>query len=261
MADAYTLFEVSFGYTALPVLSRLDLSIASGKLTAVVGPNGSGKSTLLDLLAGYRSPQTGRIRFGDRRISDYPQMELARLIAVAPQEFGFKFPFTLREAVLMGRHPHVPRFSTPSAQDQDVVDMALQAMDLNALAHRPVSELSGGERQRTVMARTLAQQAPVLLLDEPTSSMDIRHALTLLQELKRLAGQEERTVIAVLHDLNLAASFADEIVLLKDGVVHAQGPVADSLTPENVRSVFGVGCAVRWDTFAGSLSVSYRMEP
>ncbi|WP_147822103.1 ABC transporter ATP-binding protein [Salidesulfovibrio onnuriiensis] len=261
MADAYRLANVAFGYGETPVIKDLDLTISRGALTAVVGPNGSGKSTLLDIMAGFRRPQAGRVELLGKSLTDLGQRELARLTAMAPQEFGFTFPFTVREAVLMGRHPHIPRFSTPSEQDKTHVEAALEIMDLEKMAGRSVSELSGGERQRTVLARTLAQQAPVMLLDEPTSSMDIRHALATMRELKRLAGEEGRTVITVLHDLNLAASFADHVVLLRGGAVLAQGPMRETLTPENVRAVFGVDCAVRWDNFAGSLSVTYRLEP
>ncbi len=261
VAEAYTLRNIHFGYNGKTVITGLDLNITEGKLTAIVGPNGSGKSTLLDLMAGYREPQSGSVELLGRNIRNYGQLELSRTTAMAPQEFGFKFPFTVCEAVLMGRHPHVPRFSAPSKQDRAHADAALKIMDLTPLASRSVAALSGGERQRTVIARTLAQQTPVILLDEPTSSMDIRHALVALREFRRLAVEKKHTVVAVLHDLNLAASFADEIVLLRNGDVHATGAVKETLTPDNVRAVFGVHCNVRWDDFANHLSVSYRLEP
>lgn len=260
MADAYNLRNVHFGYETKPIITAMDLSLSTGELTAIVGPNGSGKSTLLDIMAGYHQPWSGTVELFGSELETYPQRKLSRLAAMAPQEFGFRFPFTVREAVLMGRHPHIPRFSAPSPEDMEHVNAALRVMDLTGFENRPVPELSGGERQRTIMARTLAQQAPVMLLDEPTSNMDIRHALFTLRELKRLTSEESRTVITVLHDLNLAAAHADRIVLLRDGAVYSRGTVAETLTPENLRDVFGVHCAVKRDDFTDSLSVTYRLE-
>lgn len=260
MAETYVLAGVEFAYDRKQVIRGLDLTVSSGRLTAVVGPNGSGKSTLLDLMAGFREPTAGSVRLLEKGIADYGQQELSRTLAMAPQDYRFKFPFTVCEAVLMGRHPHIPRFSAPTAEDRERVDAALRVMDLEPLANRPLSELSGGERQRTVLARTLAQQTPVLLLDEPTSSLDIRHTLAALHEFRRLAADEGRTVVLVAHDLNLAASFADELVLLSAGSVHARGDVRETLTPDNVRTVFGVECSVHWNSFTDSLSVAYRLE-
>nr|WP_321514588.1 ABC transporter ATP-binding protein [uncultured Pseudodesulfovibrio sp.] len=236
----FTLKAVSFGYTDTPVLRDLDLTFEPGQLYGVVGPNGSGKSTLLDLLAGHRTPTIGSARIDNTAITSINPNELARRCALVPQELDFNFPFTAFEAVLMGRHPHIQRFARPSKNDLSIVENALQAMDLGQLKHRVMADLSGGEKQRTVVARGLAQTTPALLLDEPTSSMDIRHALTTMTELKRLAYEENRTIVAVLHDLNLAAAFCDQIVILDAGRVHAHGSVDTTLTPETINAVFRI---------------------
>ena len=241
MADVtWELHGLRFSHGREPVLRGIDLTFDPGHLYGVVGPNGSGKSTLLNLMAGHLKPGAGRVLLNGIPVHTLPPAVLAPLAAMVPQNGRFTFPFTVSEAVLMGRHPHIPRFSRPSEKDLDAVRGALEAMDMAHLAHRPLDELSGGERQRCMVARSLAQATPTLLLDEPTSSMDIRHGLAAMAELVRLVREENRTVIAVLHDLNLAASHCDRIVMLDRGAVHATGGVAEVLTPEAIRTVFGV---------------------
>lgn len=236
----YELQDVCFDYGNTRILHSLELTFEPGKLHAIVGPNGSGKSTLLDLMSGHRISTSGRITIGDKAISEHTSQELALLTALVPQEFDFNFPFSVREAVLMGRHPHIPRFSRPSIKDMSLVDMALKKTDTAHLADRILAELSGGEKQRTLFARALAQDTPALLLDEPTSSMDIRHALAAMTELKRLAREKNRTVITVLHDLNLAANFCDRIIMLNQGRIHSHGAVNETLTADTIHDVFGV---------------------
>ena len=236
----FTTTRLSFAYQSEPVLRDLDLTIEPGLVHGVLGPNGSGKSTLLGLLAGLLRPTDGTVTLNTRPVTRIAPRDLARTCALVPQQVAPDFPFTVFEAVLMGRHPHIPRFGRPARIDLDAVERALEAMDLGGLRHRILSELSGGERQRAAVARGLARSAQALLLDEPTASMDIRHALSTMAELQRLAGEGERTVVCVLHDLNLAARFCDRLILLDKGRVHAYGNVARTLTPENIRAVFGV---------------------
>lgn len=236
--------QASFGYTITPVLHDIDLTFAPGTVHGIVGPNGSGKSTLLDLMSGHRVPTQGRIAINDSPISDIAPDTLARQTALVEQQFDFNFPFTVREAVLMGRHPHIPRFARPSDTDIDHVRQALTITDTTKLADRVLADLSGGEKQRTVFARALAQDTPALLLDEPTSSMDVHHALAVMTELKRLAHEEGRTIVTVLHDLSLAATFCDRIVMLKLGQVFADGMASDVLTSETISDVFAVRAEV-----------------
>jgi iron complex transport system ATP-binding protein len=239
----FALRDLGFAYGDAPVLSRLDLGLAPGMVHGVIGPNGSGKSTLLGLLAGLLAPTSGAVRLNGEDVASCPPARLARLCALVSQDQPLRFPFTVAETVLMGRHPHIPRFSRPTPRDMERVEEALAAMDLLDLRHRAVADLSGGERQRTAVARGLAQDTPALLLDEPTSAMDIRHAMAAMEELTRLADKGH-TVVAVLHDLNLAARYCDNLVMLDKGAVHAYGNVSRTLTPDNLRAVFGVRAAV-----------------
>ena len=239
----FTLQDLGFAYRETPVLDNLNLEFAPAMVHGVIGPNGSGKSTLLGLLAGLLAPTSGAVRLNVEDVSDCPPSRLAGLCALVSQDQPLRFPFTVAETVLMGRHPHIPRFSRPAPHDMERVERALAAMDLIGLRDRAVADLSGGERQRTAVARGLAQDTPALLLDEPTSAMDIRHAMATMEELARLA-ETGRTVVAVLHDLNLAARYCDNLVMLDKGAVHAYGNVSRTLTPENIHAVFGVRAAV-----------------
>lgn len=254
----FSISGLDFAYGPLPVLRGLELALAPGRFHGLVGPNGCGKTTLLDLMTGHRRPAAGAVSFQGRPLTAWRAGELARALALAPQEPGLNFPYTVFETVLMGRHPFIPRFAAPARRDLDRVEAAIARLDLAHLAQKPVTELSGGERQRVILARTLAQEAPVMLLDEPTNNLDVRHALSVLAELERLVRQEGRTVVAVLHDLNLAAAFCDHLVLMKDGVVHAQGPIAEAMSAENLAAVFGVAARVRWDDFAGARVVVFE---
>ncbi|EGB16567.1 ABC transporter related protein [Pseudodesulfovibrio mercurii] len=247
----FALRDLGFAYGDVPVLRDLDLGFAPGLLHGVVGPNGSGKSTLLALLAGLLKPTSGAVRLDGEDVSACPPDRLARRCAMVAQDQPLRFPFTVAQTVLMGRHPHIPRFGRADARDREIVERALTAMDLADLRGRAVADLSGGERQRTAVARGLAQDTPVLLLDEPTSAMDIRHAMATMEELARLA-EDGRTVVAVLHDLNLAARYCDAVLMLDNGAVHAYGNVSRTLTPENIHAVFGVRAAVL-DTEHGPL--------
>lgn len=259
MADArITASALRFGYGDSPVLRGLDLVFESGALHGIVGPNGCGKSTLLALLSGHLIPDSGDAALDGIPAREYPASRLARHCALVEQEPAANFPFTVFETVLMGRHPHIPRFARPQQTDLDITNKALAVMDLTHLRHRALADLSGGERQRAMVARGLTQDTPILLLDEPTASMDIRHALSTMAELKRLAQKENKTVIAVLHDLNLAARFCDRVTMLSHGTVHASGTVQKTLTPAGIEAVFRVRTAVL-ETDAGP-TIIYSQE-
>jgi len=214
------------------VLDAVDVTIPVGRVTAVVGPNGAGKSTLLRACAGLLSADHGEIALGDRPIQELSRAELARAIAYLPQERAVHWPLAARAVVALGRLPH-------DDADPVAIDRALAAMDIVSLADRPVSQLSGGERARVLVARALAQEAPLLIADEPTAGLDPAHALALFALFRRLAT-EGRTIVVALHDLSLAARFADHILLLAKGRVAAHGPPADVLTPRHLERAFSV---------------------
>lgn len=246
-AAAEMLFHVeglSFGYAARTVIRDLDLRLDPGRFYGLLGPNGCGKTTLLDLLAGLRRPQRGAIRFKGRPLQTYSRAALAREMALVPQNFYIDFGFRVQEVVRMGRYPYMPRFAPPRAEDLATVDRVMRETDITDLAQQPVTALSGGERQRVVFARALAQDTALILLDEATSNLDIRHALHLLGLMRAQVRQRQRTVIAVFQDVNLAAMFCDTLLFMQAGRIVCQGETAEVLTAENLAEVFGVAARV-----------------
>jgi iron complex transport system ATP-binding protein len=228
---------VSYAAGGRLLIDQVSLAAYPGEFLVVAGPNGAGKSTLLRLLAGELVPASGEVRLASRPLRGMTPLVQARERAVLPQQAAVSFPFTARDVVLLGRHPHIHRRSAETASDHAVVDRALAQVEATPLAYRLFPTLSGGEQGRVSLARVLAQECPVLLLDEPTAALDIRHqqlALALAREVARAGG----TVIAVLHDLNLAA-LATSVALLRDGQLAALGPPASVLTAAILGDVFG----------------------
>jgi iron complex transport system ATP-binding protein len=236
---------VSFGYP-LPnggrreVLRSVDLSLARGDLVAMVGTNGSGKTTLLRLLTGILRPDAGGVRFDGRPLSDWRRVDLARRVAVLPQQLELPVGFRVAELVAMGRAPHARRLFASTEADERAVARALTDADALDLADRLADELSGGERQRVLVAMALAQEPDLLLLDEPTLHLDLAHQVALLSAIRRLRDQRGLTVLAVLHDLNLASAFAPRVAVLDEGRVVADGAPNEVLSQDLVRRVFGV---------------------
>jgi iron complex transport system ATP-binding protein len=222
------------------VLRSVDLTLARGDLVALVGTNGSGKTTLLRLLTGVLQPDAGAVRFEGRPLADWRRLDLARRVAVLPQQLDLPVGFRVAELVGMGRAPHARRLFASTEADERAVARALADAGALDLADRFAEELSGGERQRLLVAMALAQEPDLLLLDEPTLHLDLAHQVALLAAIRRLRDQRGLTVLAVLHDLNLAAAFAPRVAILDEGRVVADGPPAEVLTPDLVRRVFGV---------------------
>ncbi|MEP7002910.1 MAG: ABC transporter ATP-binding protein [Chloroflexota bacterium] len=235
--------RVEAGYGARRVLRGVDLTLEPGGLIALVGANGAGKSTLLRALAGLIRPSTGRVTLDDVGVLSMSRAVLASRIAVVPQTFDTLFPFTVREIVALGRTARLGFFARPARSDQEAVERAISDQDLSSLAGRRIDALSGGERQRVVLAMALAQEADVLLLDEPTAHLDPSHQRSVLIRVGELARTRGVIALAVLHDLNLAA-LADRVIVLRDGSVHADGSPALALSAEVVGRVFGDGLAV-----------------
>jgi iron complex transport system ATP-binding protein len=235
--------SVSFAFGARTVLDAVSVALAPGEVMAVLGPNGSGKTTLLRLLAGLAAPASGTVRLDGRPLDAWPRRDLARRIALVPQDPRVDFPFSALEVTLMGRAPHQRGLGLASARDLAIAADALARVDASALADRPIDQLSGGERQRVFVARALAQEPAILLLDEPTTHLDLRHQLGLHELLRVLCRERGWSCLSVVHDVNLAAAYADRVVLLADGRVVAAGTPADALTPARVAAVFGVHVA------------------
>jgi iron complex transport system ATP-binding protein len=232
-----------FSYANKSVLKGLNLSVSPGKIMSLAGPNGSGKTTLLKCIANMYRAQKGNISLGDTVINSLNFREFAKYIGYVPQDTGLAFPMSVIDAVLLGRLPHV----SFRASDADM-DIALEAMSLMGLeeyAFNLTNELSGGERQRVFIARALAQEPKIMLLDEPTSNLDLKHQLETLQILRQIAIDKKLIVIMAIHDLNMAARFSDVVTMLKNGTVLAEGIPADVINARNVRNAYGVEVVVR----------------
>jgi len=215
------------------------LTLRPGCLTVLAGPNGSGKSTLLRLLTGLWAPNEGKAILDGRDISAFTNRQRARRIAFVPQDTHLDFAFTVRDVVTMGRHPYLGRFERAREYDRRAVDDAMARADIIQLTDRLVTEISGGERQRVIIARSLATEADIILLDEPTANLDIAHSLDILDLCRRLAGEGKMICLAI-HDLNAAARCATEVVLLQEGRVVASGAPAEVITDSTVRTIFSV---------------------
>jgi len=218
---------------------HVSLELRGGGLLALLGPNGSGKSTLLRLLGGLWKTSEGTVTLDGRNLKSLPRRAIARGIAYTPQDTHLDFAFTVREVVMMGRHPHLGRFDVERESDHSAINEAMRRADVSQLADRFVTELSGGERQRVLLARSLATEAPILLLDEPTANLDIAHALDALSLCRELA-EEGKAIAVAIHDLNLAARFADRVALLDQGRLIACGATDEVLRVESLNRVFGV---------------------
>lgn len=227
--------SVTVGYDA-PVLSDVSFDVADGEVVCLLGPNGVGKTTLLESAVGLRAPLSGTVRVDDTPVSEIPRRDLAKRVGYVPQRDEHSAPATVFETVLMGRKPYMGL--RPSAEDREIVAGILDDLDLAEFAMRDVSELSGGERQKVAMARVLAQRTGTLVLDEPTSDLDIRYETDVLNTVREWADAG-RSVVCAMHDLTVAVRFADRFVLLADGGVHAAGG-PEVVTPERVEAVYGV---------------------
>lgn len=231
--------NLSVAYHGRPVLKNITFGMQKGEILALVGPNGSGKSTLIRALSGILPVSSGTIRLSGRLMSGFGPAERARQIAVVPQGIQLPPAFTALETVLFGRTPYLNFLGQLSADDERIARDSLERVDALSLAERRVGELSGGEQQRVLLARALAQCTPILLLDEPTSHLDLQHQMTLMELVYKLARECELTVLVALHDLNLAARYADRIALLENGELRFIGIPAEILTEETLSRVYG----------------------
>jgi iron complex transport system ATP-binding protein len=237
---ALSLVDIHAGYASIEALRGVDLSVRSGEVVGLVGPNGCGKTTLVRVASRTLRPSAGDVRITGLDPYALTGREAARLVAVVPQDVIPAFPFSVLEFVLMGRTPYISRWGAGADEDWAKTREALAAVGVQHLADRSMDELSGGERRRVVLAQALAQDAPVLLLDEPTTHLDIRHVVEVHRLVRELADAGPTAVLAVLHDLTLAAAVCDRLVVMADGRVVADGAPQDVITRELLRSVYGV---------------------
>jgi iron complex transport system ATP-binding protein len=251
---------VTFSYRSGQGLAGVSFAVDRGEILGIVGPNSAGKSTLLRLLSKVVLPQQGRIRIEGCDVTGLSRLELARRMAVIPQTFEVAFPFRVAEIVWMGRYPHGAARSRTNARDQAAVQAALEATGLAALAARRMDELSGGERQLVSIAKALAQEPSVLLLDEPTAHLDLRHQRVVVEVLFRLRRERQGTSILVSHDLNLAAEYCDRLLLLGQGRVLSLGPPEEVITPEYLEPAYGCPVTVDRHPVSGRPRVQGNLE-
>jgi iron complex transport system ATP-binding protein len=233
-----TVNNLSFGYGNFSILKNVDLNVGLGELVAIVGPNGSGKSTLLKCINRIVKTKPNSILIDEQDTSNLSIKELSKLMGYVPQTSISAFPFTVFDVVMMGRKPYV--HWSIGERDNDIVFQMMTLLGIDHLALRQFSELSGGEQQKVIIARALAQQPKILLLDEPTSSLDIKHQLEILCILKGLTQSKGHAVIVSIHDLNLASRFCDKLFMLKQGSIYAMGTPEEVLTAQNIQAVYGI---------------------
>jgi iron complex transport system ATP-binding protein len=229
-------------YGAHQILLAVSFSASPGEMIGICGPNGSGKTTLLKAMSRIVAPSAGEVYYNGQNMDALSFRMLAQRVAVVPQETAINFDYTVREIVMMGRHPYIGRFSSESRNDHAICDRVMQLAKVSSLADMPVNAISGGERQRVLIARALAQEPDILLLDEATSHLDISHQIEILTIIRK--EMEETTTLSVFHDINLAAYYCDRIILLKDQLIEAIGTPAEVLTGDLIRSVYGINVIV-----------------
>lgn len=247
---------IEFAYNSVPVLREVAFEAREGEIIGVLGPNGSGKTTLLRCMNRALSPSKGTVLVEEKEIGSLSRREIASEMAVVPQNCIITFPFTALEIVMMGRNPSLDRFKRETKADLEIVKGAMEATGVKSLAGRTMNQLSGGERQRVIIARALAQQPKIMLLDEPTLHLDVNHQMEIMELVKELARREKLTVIMVSHDLNLAARYCDKLILLDEGNVLSAGAVPDVLTQDNVERVFKIRSVVQYDARINAYSLT-----
>lgn len=238
-------FGLRCGYEGRDVLKGITISLLPGELIGLLGPNGAGKSTLIKTLSKVLKPIAGSIYLEGKDIESLSFKEIAQKIGVVPQETSLDYKFTAYDIVMMGRNPYISRFKGETKLDRDIVTEAMKVTDTLEFADRPITELSGGEKQRVILARALAQQPKILLLDEPTSHLDISYQIEILNLIKKLVKEKDIGALSAIHDPNLASQFCDKIILMKDGKIYDFGPPKEVLTSKNLKDVFNIDVIVR----------------
>ncbi|MBN1474772.1 MAG: ABC transporter ATP-binding protein [Syntrophaceae bacterium] len=248
--------KINFSYAEKKVIEDISFTVDKRQMTAIIGPNGSSKTTLLKLINGSLLPDSGEMHVGGKNTSRYARKEIARKVAIVPQETSAVFPFYVEEIVLMGRFPHLGNYRFENKEDYKIVHEAMEKTDTLAFARRRFNELSAGERQRVLIARALAQKPEILLLDESTAFLDLKHQLRFLKLLKQLNLDDGLTIVFVTHDINMAAQHADKIILLYSGKIYAIGNPAEVISARNMKEVYEVDTLVDANPQNGSPRVT-----
>ncbi len=243
--------NIDAGYGDEPVLHGVSLDVADGEFVGLIGPNGCGKTTLLRVISGVLPVQAGRVMMDADDIAHIDRRRLARTMACLSQDLSLDLAFTVRDVAMMGRAPHLGKFAQESPEDREIVEAKMKLADVAHLGDRPITEISGGERQRAFIAMCLAQQPRVFLLDEPTSHLDVGHQLAILDLIRGLNRDTGMTVVAVFHDLNLAAEYCDRLLVLTDGRAEATGTPDDTLTADMIRRIYGANVVAEKNPVSG----------
>ncbi|MFP4650705.1 MAG: ABC transporter ATP-binding protein [Desulfobacterales bacterium] len=239
MTAAVKAEEISAGYGQEPVVRQVSFSVKSGECFIIIGPNGSGKTTLMKIIAGLHRTDSGNIFIAGRPLSSCRRSDLARKMAFVPQQVPMDFPFMVRDVVLFGRSPHLGTFGLESEKDRTISDQAMEFTGVDHLADRRIDQLSGGERQRVFIARAICQEPQIMLLDEPTAALDISHQLRVMDLMEKMKSEKRITVIMVSHDVNLAAMYADTLLLINRGRIVESGSPASVLTYKTLEEAYG----------------------
>ena len=248
--------RIVYSYTRKPVVNDVSLEVKKGEFMSILGPNGSGKSTLLKTLSHIYIPDSGEIVLMGKPLDTYKRKEIAQRIAMVPQDTSLDFEFTVEEVVLMGRHPFLGRFGKEDVLDMDLAYEAMERTNTLHIKDSLITEISGGEIQRVFIAKALTQNTSIMLLDEPTSHLDINHQIEILELLKRLNSEKELAIVLVIHDINLAARYSDRILLMKDGEIVDQGSPETVITPESIENTYGMKVVVETNRYTGHVTVT-----
>ncbi|MBI5206970.1 MAG: ABC transporter ATP-binding protein [Candidatus Firestonebacteria bacterium] len=240
MLNIINIKNLNFSYDLKQILTEIDFSVEKGSFFGLIGPNGSGKTTLLKIISGILSPSSGHVYINDKNLNTFARKSIAKKIAIVPQEIKIDFPFTVEEIVLMGRAPYLKHFSFEGENDREIAKEAMNMTDTEKFRDRLIYELSGGERQRVIIARALAQMPEILLLDEPTASLDIKYQIEIYNLLYKLNRERKITVIVVSHDLNLINHYCDKILLLYEGVIKSLNTPHEVITKKNIKEVYHI---------------------
>ncbi len=230
--------EIEFAYGEEVILKDISFNIEEGEFISIIGPNGSGKSTLLKTLNNIYTPRKGNIYLDGEKIQKIKRREIAKRISLVPQESQINYEFTVEEIVTMGRHPYKRRFEKENLEDKRIIEEAMEMTYTTKLRDKLITEISGGEKQRVIIAKALAQNSSIILLDEPTSSLDINHQIEVLELLKKLNKNKNTTVVIVLHDINIASRYSDRIIFLKDGKIISKGRPEEVVTKNNIKKAY-----------------------